>query len=267
MPDKGNTASMRLNHFLARAGVASRRASEALITEGRVAVNGQVVTNLATTINPARDAVKLDGKRVHLSAEPAYFALYKPKQVVSTMDDPEGRDCLKTFLPKQSQGLFAVGRLDYHSEGLLLLTNDGELSNRLLHPRYKVTKTYSVKVKGNPLQPDLDRLRRGIVLEGRRTLPVQIRRMPSRETQHTWLEITMTEGRKNQIREMFFRINHPVIKLKRVAMGPVKLGSLRPGTVRALTPEEVQGLMEHTALAPTKKPEKRVKKKQKGRLK
>ena len=127
-----------------------------------------------------------------------------------------------------------------------------------------MAKTYSVKVKGTPLVQDLDRLRRGIVLEGRRTLPVQIRHMPSRETQHTWLEITMMEGRKNQIREMFFRINHPVIKLKRVAMGPVKLGALRPGHVRALTPEEVQGLMEHTALAPTKKSEKRIKKNKRG---
>lgn len=264
MPDDGRDRTLRLNHFLARAGVASRRASEGLIADGRVTVNGRIVTKLATVVDPSKDAVKLDGKRIHLSAEPAYYALYKPKQVVSTMEDPEGRQCIKDFLPKKTQGLFAVGRLDYHSEGLLLLTNDGELSNRLLHPRYKVAKVYSVKVKGSPLPQELDRLRKGIALEGRRTLPVQIRHRPSRETQHTWLEITMMEGRKNQIREMFFRINHPVIKLKRMAMGPVKLGALKPGQVRALTPEEVQALLEHAALAPTKKSEKRVKKNKRG---
>ena len=235
---------LRLNQFLARAGLASRRGAEALIREGRVTVNGQVATELAVAVVPGRDYVKVDGKGIRLPDREAYFALHKPKEVVSTLEDPEGRPCLKPFLPRGVPGLFPVGRLDYHSEGLLLLTNDGELSNRLLHPKFKVPKTYQVKVKGDPPQEMLDRLRRGIVLEGRRTLPVTIRKIPSRETRHTWLQIEMTEGRKNQLREMFFRIEHPVIKLKRVAMGPVKLGSLPPGAARPLTAEEVQALKE-----------------------
>ena len=240
--------SLRINQFLARAGVASRRAAEALVLEGRVTLNGQVVTALATSVDPARDAVKVDGRRVHLLKSASYFALYKPKEVVSTLDDPEGRPCLTPFLPKGARGLFPVGRLDYHSEGLLLLTSDGEMANRLLHPRYKVVKTYHVKVKGDPPFEALERLRRGVVLDGRRTQPVAIRRIPSRETRHSWFEIEMTEGRKNQLREMFFRVEHPVIKLKRVAMGPVRLGKMLPGSVRPLTPEEEEALKRQAGL-------------------
>ncbi len=242
--------TMRINQFLARAGVASRRAAEALVLDGRVTINGQVAPELATLVDPGRDAVKVDGRRVHLLKGGAYFALYKPKEVVSTLEDPEGRPCLKDLLPKASKGVFPVGRLDYHSEGLLLLTSDGEMANRLLHPRYKVVKTYHVKVKGDPPHEALDRLRRGIVLEGRRTQPVTIRRIPARETRHTWLQVDMTEGRKNQLREMFFRVEHPVIKLKRTAMGPVLLGKMKPGEVRPLTPEEVAALRKHTGMPP-----------------
>lgn len=240
--------TLRINQFLARAGVASRRAAEALVLEGRVTLNGQVVTALATSVDPARDAVKVDGRRVHLLKSASYFALYKPKEVVSTLDDPEGRPCLTPLLPRGARGLFPVGRLDYHSEGLLLLTSDGEMANRLLHPRYKVVKTYHVKVKGDPPFEALERLRRGVVLDGRRTQPVTIRRIPSRETRHSWFEIEMTEGRKNQLREMFFRVEHPVIKLKRVAMGPVRLGKMRPGEVRPLTAEEEEALKRQAGL-------------------
>lgn len=240
--------TLRINQFLARAGVASRRAAEALVLEGRVTLNGQVVTALATSVDPARDAVKVDGRRVHLLKSASYFALYKPKEVVSTLDDPEGRPCLTPLLPRGARGLFPVGRLDYHSEGLLLLTSDGEMANRLLHPRYKVVKTYHVKVKGDPAFEALERLRRGVVLDGRRTQPVTIRRIPSRETRHSWFEIEMTEGRKNQLREMFFRVEHPVIKLKRVAMGPVRLGKMRPGEVRPLTAEEEEALKRQAGL-------------------
>lgn len=238
---------MRLNQFLARCGVASRRAAEEVVREGRVTVNGERVTELAVLVDPERDSVKVDGERVRLPGRKTVFAFYKPKEVVSTLEDPEGRPSLKAFLPKGTKGLFPVGRLDFHSEGLLLLTNDGDLGFRLLHPRFHVPKVYEVKVKGSPAPEALDRLRRGIVLEGRRTLPVEIRRIPSRETRHTWLRVVMMEGRKNQLREMFFRIDHPVIKLKRVAMGPVRLGSLKPGEVRPLTPEETRALEEAAA--------------------
>lgn len=238
---------MRLNQFLARCGVASRRAAEEVVRAGRVTVNGERVTELAVLVDPERDSVKVDGERVRLPDRRIVFAFYKPKEVVSTLEDPEGRPSLKAFLPKGTKGLFPVGRLDFHSEGLLLLTNDGDLGFRLLHPRFHVPKVYEVKVKGSPAPEALDRLRRGIVLEGRRTLPVEIRRIPSRETRHTWLRVVMMEGRKNQLREMFFRIDHPVIKLKRTAMGPVRLGSLKPGQLRPLSPEEAKALWEAAA--------------------
>jgi len=241
------TASMRLNQFLARAGVESRRGAEEIIRAGRVTVNGERVTELATLVRLGRDTVKVDGNRIHLPERFAYFAFYKPKEVVSTLEDPEGRQCIRDFLPRGVRGLVPVGRLDYHSEGLMLLTNDGELTHRMLHPRFKVEKVYQVKVKGEPDVEGLDRLRRGVTIDGRRTLPVKIRRIPSRETRHTWLEIRMTEGRKNQLREMFFRIEHPVIKLKRVAMGPVLLGSLKPGRLRELTRAEQEALAEASA--------------------
>lgn len=248
--------TLRLNLFLARAGIASRRGAEELINAGRVTLNGRKVAKLATLVDPASDTVRVDGDKVSLNARKDYHALYKPREVVSTMKDPEGRNCLSSFLPAGSRGLFPVGRLDYHSEGLLLLTNDGELSNRLLHPRYKVEKVYTLKVKGLPEKEELDRLRKGIRLEGRKTLPMKIRRLPARETKHTWLEIKMTEGRKNQLREMFFRIRHPVIKLKRTAVGPVKIGRLRAGEVRTLTQAEVSELLEHAGLKKSKKRDK-----------
>ncbi len=243
--------AVRLNLFLARSGMASRRAAEAYIREGRVEVNGKIVTDLSTTVKTGRDAVKVDGTRIHLQANKEYFILYKPREVISTMNDPEGRRCLREFLPRPGNQLFPVGRLDYHSEGLLLLTNDGELANRLLHPRYKTIKTYHIKAKGTPSETELDRLRRGITINGRRTLPVTIRQIPSRETRHTWLEVKMTEGRKNQLREMFFRIDHPVIKLKRVAVGPLRSGKMKPGQVRPLTVQEVAALREHVGLGRT----------------
>jgi len=251
-PEKASR--LRLNQFLARSGAGSRRGAEDLIREGRVTVNGQTVTDLATLVDPSRDSVKVDGQRLHPSERTSCYALYKPKEVVSTLEDPEGRPCLRGLMPRDARGLFPVGRLDYHSEGLLLLTNDGDLGFRLLHPRFKVAKVYQVKVKGSPSPEALNRLRRGVVLEGRRTLPVDIRRMPSRETHHTWLEITMMEGRKNQLREMFFRIEHPVIKLKRVAMGPVRLGKMNPGEVRALSPEELTALREAASGAGNREP-------------
>lgn len=239
--------AMRLNQFLARAGVASRRGAEELIRAGRVWINGSTVTELATLVRPGRDTVKVDATRVRLPDRFAYYVLYKPKEVVSTLVDPEGRPCVRDYLPKGVKGLVPVGRLDYHSEGLMLLTNDGELTHRLLHPRFKVEKVYHVKVKGDPPPEGLERLRRGVTLEGRRTLPVAIRRIPSRETRHSWLEVRMSEGRKNQLREMFFRIEHPVIKLKRVAMGPLVLGALKPGHLRELTREEQEALLAASA--------------------
>lgn len=237
-----NGKKIRINRFLARAGIASRREAEKLIEEGRVYLNSKRVDRFSVLVDPKSDFVEVDGERAKLPKKYFYFLFYKPKEVVSTMEDPEGRVSIKKFIPKGTKGLFPVGRLDYHSEGLLLLTNDGDLSARLLHPRYKVVKTYQVKVKGNPLEENLNKLRRGIFLDGKKTLPVEIKRIFRRETSHTWLEVKMKEGRKNQIREMFFRIKHPVIKLKRTAFGPIKMGKMKAGDLRELKKEEVEKL-------------------------
>ncbi len=244
------SGALRLNQYIARSGMASRRHAEEFIRQGRVQVNGSVVTELATLVAPGRDVVKLDGARLKLPQFSSYYALYKPKEIVSTLDDPEGRPCLRGYLPPGAKGLVPVGRLDYHSEGLILLTNDGDLTFRLLHPRFKVDKVYHLKVKGAPEPAALDRLKRGIVLDGKRTLPVEIKRIPSRETKHTWLEVRMSEGRKNQLREMFFRIEHPVIKLKRVAMGPLLIGALKPGHWRELERKEAEALRAAAGLEP-----------------
>ncbi len=250
--DKGPSGgALRLNQYLARSGVASRRHAEEFVRQGRVQINGATVAELATLVMPGKDVVKLDGTRLKLPQHAAYYAFYKPKEIVSTLEDPQGRPCIRAYLPPGARGLVPVGRLDYHSEGLILLTNDGDLTFRLLHPRFKVQKVYNVKVKGTPEAAALDRLKRGIVLEGRRTLPVEIRKIPSRETRHTWLEVRMSEGRKNQLREMFFRIEHPVIKLKRVAMGPLALGALKPGHWRELDRGEAEALRAATGLNPT----------------
>lgn len=238
-----NPQRIRINRFIARCGISSRREAEILIEEGRVLLNGEKVDSFSTLVDPLKDRVEVDGERVKLPKRYSYFIFYKPKEVVSTMEDPEGRVSIKKFFPKGIKGLFPVGRLDYHSEGLLLITNDGELSARLLHPRYKVIKTYELKVKGNPSEESLNRLRKGIFLNGKKTLPVEIKRIFRRETAHTWIEVKMREGRKNQLREMFFRINHPVIKLKRVAIGTISIGKMKPGDIRELTKEEVEKLI------------------------
>lgn len=233
---------IRINRFIARAGIASRREAESFIEEGRVYLNGEKVDSFATLVDPEKDFVEVDGERIKLPKRYSYFLFYKPKEVMCTLDDPEGRFCISKFLPKGIKGLFPVGRLDYHSEGLIILTNDGELSSRLLHPRYKVVKTYEVKVKGNPPEDSLNKLRRGIFLNGKKTLPMEIKRIFKRETNHTWIEIKMKEGRKNQIREMFFRIDHPVIKLKRTAIGPIRIGNLKAGEIRELKKQEIEEL-------------------------
>lgn len=241
-----DSQKIRINHFISRCGYTSRRKAEKLIEEGRVTLNGEVVYSFGLKIDPKRDRIEVDGEVIKLPKRFSYFAFYKPKEVVSTMEDPEGRICIKKFLPKNIKGFFPVGRLDYHSEGLMIITNDGDLGLKLLHPKFKVVKTYYVKVKGKPSEESLEKLRKGIFLEGKKTLPIEIRRIYNRETNHTWLEIKMREGRKNQLREMFFRIEHPVIKLKRVSIGNIKLGKLRPGELRELTKEEVEELIKKT---------------------
>ncbi|MCZ7574145.1 MAG: rRNA pseudouridine synthase [Ardenticatenaceae bacterium] len=233
----------RLQKALARAGVAARRKSEELIKQGRVTVNGRVVSELGTKIDPESDEVRVDGERVRLDGVPEQtFALYKPRGVVSTTSDELGRRTVLDLLPAaRTMRLFPVGRLDAETEGLILLTNNGRLANRLTHPRYEHEKEYRVKVFGVPSDENLERLRKGVPLEEGKTLPARIS-IERAEDENTWLRVILREGKKRQIRRMFEIIGHPVRRLIRVRMGPIELGALKPGESRELTAEEYDDL-------------------------
>ena len=231
----------RINKLLAHAGVASRRAVDALILEGRVTVNGTVIRELGVKIDPVCDAVKVDGRRVHLDAtSKIYLMMNKPDGVVTTLEDPEGRATVRDLLRGIRGRVFPVGRLDYHSEGLLFLTNDGAWAQELMHPTRHVPKAYRVRVRGTPTDRTLERLATGIRLEGRRTGPAEFRL--ARSGPNSWLDVTLYEGRKNQIRRMLQAVGHPVSKLRRVSIGGVRLGDLPSGRYRHLAEDELKRL-------------------------
>lgn len=233
---------MRLQKFLSETGVASRRKAEEMIIEGRIAVNGKPA-QLGMKVDPAKDFIKVDGKPVTRSGPKLYFAFHKPKAVMSTLEDPEGRPTVKDFLGGIKQRVYPVGRLDYHSEGLLLITNDGEFANLVLHPARKIPKTYEVKVKGTVEEKNLEKLRDGIKLEDGMTLPAKLRTVGKTEAGNSWLEITIHEGRKRQVRRMFDKVGHPVQKLKRTSIGSIRLGALEPGGLRPLTQREIEKIV------------------------
>jgi pseudouridine synthase len=237
----------RLGRFLARAGTGSRRHAEDLIREGRVTLNGEVVREPGTRLDPERDSVRVDGKRVK-PAPPVYLLLNKPKNVLTTMEDPHGRPCVGDLLAGIKGRPYPVGRLDFDAEGLLFCTNDGELAQRIIHPRYRVGKLYHVKVKGVPDAKVIDRLRSGVILDGRRTAPAAVAFLKKGD-RNSWLRITLYEGRNRQVKRMIERFGHPVLKLKRVALGPLNLEGLPAGAYRKLRPEEVEALRRATCSA------------------
>lgn len=245
----------RLQKLLARAGVASRRKAEAMITAGLVVVNGQTKTTLGDKADPQRDRIVVNGQPLPRPAPARHFLLYKPKGVVSTLNDPAGRPTVADFLPRERgrvrARLYPVGRLDYASEGLLLITNDGDLAFRMLHASSALPKTYWVKVSGRPSEANLEKMRRGMFLPplrsapAVRTAPAQIRWKGApgkRADPNPWLEIVLTEGRPNQIRRMVLAIGHRVEKLRRVKIGPLTAGAMKPGELRPLWPAELQAL-------------------------
>ncbi len=230
-------AEVRLQKILAQAGVASRRKAEQIILEGRVTVNGAVVAELGSKADPERDKIKVDGKLLRLPRQRIYLALNKPRGCVTTVFDPQGRPTVMDLLGPVRGRVFPVGRLDYHSEGLLLVTNDGEFAHAVTSAASRVPKTYWVKVNG-PLSPEQEEeFRRGVPLGGRRTAPAGLRLV--RRARNPWYEVTVIEGRKHQVRLMFQHFGRLVEKLKRVRIGPLELGALRPGEFRPLTPSEV----------------------------
>ncbi|MBI3079434.1 MAG: pseudouridine synthase [Deltaproteobacteria bacterium] len=231
----------RLQKVLARAGVASRREAEQWILDGRVQVNGRTVTKLGTKVDPEADRVTVDGLRVGGEEPKLHFMLHKPRGYITALSDPRGRPHVGQLLPRVKARVYPVGRLDYDAEGLLLLTNDGELAHRLMHPRHRVPKTYLVKVRGIPEERDLERLRRGVRLEDGRTLPCEVA-VAGSTGQHAWLEVTVYEGRYHLLKRMGLAVGHPVSKLKRVSFAGLRLGTLKPGACRPLTPGEVAQL-------------------------
>jgi len=235
----------RLQKVLAHAGIASRRAAERLMLAGRVTVNGKIATELGVKVDPQRDAIKVDGHRIGPApSRRTYLAFHKPRGVVTTMSDPEGRPTVRDYLRGVRPRLFPVGRLDYDSEGLLLLTDDGTLARDLMHPSRGVEKTYAVKVKGQPENDVIIRLRRGVTVEGRRTGPAQVRIV--RRGDNAWLQVTIAEGRNRQVRKMLQAVGHPVQRLRRIRYGGVELGALPVGGLRALTEAEIAQLRRAT---------------------
>lgn len=233
-------AQERLQKILSQAGVASRRQAEKIITEGRVAVNGTVITELGSKADLATDHIKVDGKLLRPPKNQIYIALNKPRSTVTTVTDPEGRETVMDLLRGVKERVYPVGRLDYHSEGLLLLTNDGDLANRIMSAHSHLMKTYIVKVTGQLDADSEQRFRDGVPLSGRRTLPAGLRLIQKAE--NPWYEVKLSEGRNNQIRMMFKHFGKLVEKLKRVRIGPLDLGSLKTGEFRYLTDEEVKKL-------------------------
>ena len=230
----------RLQKILARAGIASRRAAEEYITSGRVKVNGKVVTELGSKADIDRDHIRVDNKLLHAPGHHLYLALNKPRGYVTTSHDPQERATVMDLLKGVRERVYPVGRLDYHSEGLLLLTNDGEMANSIMSAHSHLPKTYVVKVTGLLTGDQEQEFRDGIPLMGRRTLPAGLRLI--RNAANPWYEIKLTEGRNNQIRLMFKHLGKLVEKLKRVRIGPLELGPLKPGAFRYLTDEEIEKL-------------------------
>jgi 23S rRNA pseudouridine2605 synthase len=238
---------MRLAKYLAHAGVASRRSAEKLISAGRVGIGGEIVTDPAREVSEA-SRVTVDGRTLEGPEPRVVYAVSKPVGVVSTAKDSHGRPTVVALVPPTGLRLYPVGRLDADSSGLILLTNDGELANRLTHPRYEISKTYLARVRGRVGERALRALREGVQLEDGRTAPARARRVRGGGQSVELIELTIHEGRNRQVRRMCDAVGHPVLALERVAFGPVSLDGLPPGSHRLLGPAEVERL--HTAAGP-----------------
>ena len=251
-PPRTPESGVRLQKVLAAAGIASRRASENLIHEGRVEVNGRVVTEQGTRVDPEHDVVRVDGSRIPPPRRHLYMVINKPRGVVSTMEDPEGRrnlsDLLEGARPGKPARLFHVGRLDTDTDGLLILTNDGDFAHKLAHPSYEVPKTYLAEVTGIVTDTTIKKLRAGVMLEDGLLKPSSVK-LVSTAKDRSLVKITLHEGRNRIVRRTMESVGHPVRHLSRIGIGPVRLGTLQSGELRDLTREELGGLLDLTSRA------------------
>ena len=247
-PGAADAEGIRLQKVLSQAGVAARGAAEERIEEGRVEVNGELVTEQGRRVDPSRDRIRVDGQRIPPPRTHRYLVFNKPRGVVSTMDDPEGRRTIRDYLGRfAGEGLFHVGRLDTDTSGLLLLTNDGEFAQRLMHPSYEVPKTYLAEVAGLVDAATLRRLRRGVTLEDGPVKPDRIQVL-QQSASRSQVRIILHEGRNRIVRRLFDAVGHPVLRLSRTAIGPVRLGGLAQGELRDLTGEELGALFDLSGL-------------------
>jgi pseudouridine synthase len=233
----------RLQKVLSQAGIASRRAAEKLIADGRVSVNGKTILTMGVKVAPGKDEIRVDGRRIKAAAPLRYILLYKPAGYVTTRSDPQRRRTVLDLIGRVRDYVYPVGRLDYETEGLLLLTNDGELAARLTHPRHGVARTYEARVAGMPDRDAIEKLRTGIPLDGRRTLPADVMLLnEGRRDRDGVLRLTIREGRNRQVRRMCEAVGHPVQQLKRTKFGTLADRRLKPGEWRELTPQEIENL-------------------------
>ena len=235
----------RIQKVISQAGIASRRAAEKLIIDGLVKINGEVVKKMGQKMIIGKDHLSVDGKRVNISRNKKIivYALYKPKNCITTLSDPEGRITIKDFFPKNSERIFPVGRLDYDTEGLILLTNNGNLAQQLMHPRNKISKGYFVKVQGLVKFESLSILRKGPIINKLKHQPVRVKILNTINNK-TWLEVILKEGKNRQIKNMLMSLGHQVKKIKRFKVGPISLGDLKSGQLRALDNNELRLLLD-----------------------
>ena len=230
----------RLNKVISESGIASRRQADKLIENGEVTINGKRVFELGIKVNPKVDKIFVQGKPLKILKSKLYVALHKPQGVLTTMDDPHNRPTIAQFVNEMPVKVFPVGRLDWDSEGLLILTNDGDFAQRIMHPKHEVTKTYIVKLRREPTQDQVRRLLRGVTIVGGKVAAKSLEKIPRGKTEHPWYRIVITEGKNRQIRQMFEKINNDVLKLQRVAIGCLKLGKLKRGQWEILEDADVK---------------------------
>jgi len=233
--------NLRINKYLAMCGIGSRRACEKVVLGGRVKINDSVVLNLATEIDVSKDKVMVDSKRIQPILKHLYVMMHKPKGCITTMSDEKGRKTVVDYLPSKFKlkRVFPIGRLDFETEGLLLLTTDGSIANKLMHPSSSIPKTYVAKIEGDILESELEKLRSGIMMDGEKTKPCKVRRLDSFDEKLSRIEVVITEGRNRQVRRMFEFVGKTVVFLKRTAIGDIKLGGLSRGECRELKIKEL----------------------------